>query len=36
MSLLGMDVGACRLPLVATGESNLELLKGAMKAYGLI
>lgn len=36
MNLMGMKVGACRLPLVAIGEPNLELLKGAMKAYGLI
>ena len=36
MNLLGMSVGDCRLPLVDMSQKNLELLKGAMKQYGLL
>jgi len=35
MNLLGMNVGKCRMPLVDMGEKNLEVLKTAMKEYGL-
>ena len=36
MNLMGMDVGDCRLPLVDMSQKNLELLKNAMKQYGLL
>lgn len=36
MNLMGMDVGKCRLPLVDMSENNVEVLKKAMKDYGLI
>lgn len=36
LNLMGMNVGACRLPLVEISESNRELLRAEMKAYGLI
>jgi 4-hydroxy-tetrahydrodipicolinate synthase len=36
MNLMGMDVGKCRMPLVDMEEKNHEILKNAMKEYGLI
>lgn len=36
MNLMGMNVGNCRLPLVDMSEKNLEILRNAMKDYGLI
>lgn len=36
MNLMGMQVGKCRMPLVDMSEKNLEILRKAMKAYGLI
>ncbi|MGE5370385.1 MAG: 4-hydroxy-tetrahydrodipicolinate synthase [Solirubrobacterales bacterium] len=36
LNLMGMNVGGCRLPLVEISESNRELLRAEMKAYGLI
>lgn len=36
MNLMGMNVGACRMPLPDIGESNLVVLKKAMEEYGLI
>jgi 4-hydroxy-tetrahydrodipicolinate synthase len=36
MNLMGMNVGKCRLPLVDMSDKNLEILKKAMKEYGLI
>lgn len=36
MSLLGMDVGECRLPLVPMSESGKEILIKAMKDYNLL
>lgn len=35
MNLMGMNVGACRLPLVDTNEKNLDILRKALKDYGL-
>ena len=36
MNLMGMNVGKCRMPLVNMSEKNLEILRNAMKDYGLI
>ncbi len=36
MRLMGFDVGPCRMPLVEMEERNLEVLKKALKNYGLI
>lgn len=36
MNLMGMDVGKCRMPLVSMSEKNVEILKNALKNYGLI
>ncbi len=36
MNLLGMDVGKCRMPLVDMEEKNLEILRNALKSYGLL
>ncbi|HHW49527.1 MAG TPA: 4-hydroxy-tetrahydrodipicolinate synthase [Clostridiaceae bacterium] len=36
MNLMNMNVGKCRMPLVDMSEKNLEILKNAMKEYGLI
>jgi len=36
MNLMGMNVGKCRMPLVDMSEKNLNILKNAMKEYGLI
>lgn len=36
MNMMGMNVGKCRLPLVDISESNAEILKKALKEYGLI
>ena len=36
MNLMGMNVGKCRMPLVDMSEKNLEILRNAMKDYGLI
>ncbi len=36
LNLMGMDVGICRMPLVEMSESNREILKQEMQAYGLL
>lgn len=36
MNLMGMNVGNCRMPLVDMSDKNMEILKNAMKEYGLI
>lgn len=36
MNLMGMQVGQCRMPLVDISEKNLEILRNAMKSYGLL
>jgi len=36
MNLMNMNVGKCRMPLVDMSEKNLEILKNALKEYGLI
>ena len=36
MNLMGMNVGACRMPLVDLNEKNMDILKNALKEYGLI
>lgn len=36
MNLLGMNVGSCRMPLTDMSDCNLELVKNALKNYGLI
>jgi 4-hydroxy-tetrahydrodipicolinate synthase len=36
MNLMGMNVGRCRMPLVDMSDKNLDILKGALKDYGLI
>lgn len=36
MNLMGMNVGHLRLPLCDMSDSNLQVLKKEMKAYGLI
>lgn len=35
MNLMGMEVGECRLPLIRSEESKIELLKKEMAAVGL-
>jgi 4-hydroxy-tetrahydrodipicolinate synthase len=36
MNLMGMNAGELRLPLTSMTESNLDILKKAMKAYGVL
>jgi 4-hydroxy-tetrahydrodipicolinate synthase len=36
LNLMGMNVGAPRLPLIEMSEKNVELLKSELKSYGLI
>ncbi|MCX7842648.1 MAG: 4-hydroxy-tetrahydrodipicolinate synthase [Clostridia bacterium] len=36
MNLMGMNVGKCRMPLVDISDKGLEVLRNAMKNYGLI
>lgn len=36
MNMLGMEVGACRLPLVEMGEANAKLLRNELVNYGLL
>ncbi len=36
MNMLGMNVGACRLPIVAMEPHNEELLRNVLKDYGLL
>ncbi|NLH96925.1 MAG: 4-hydroxy-tetrahydrodipicolinate synthase [Clostridiaceae bacterium] len=36
MNLMGMGVGRCRMPLVEMSDKNREILRKAMKDYGLI
>ncbi len=36
VNLLGFQAGQCRMPLTELSESNLELLRQEMRAYGLI
>ena len=36
MNLMGMEVGPLRMPLSPMEDKNLEILKNAMKNYGLI
>jgi len=36
MNLMGMNVGECRMPLTQISDSSLEVLKKALKDYGLI
>jgi 4-hydroxy-tetrahydrodipicolinate synthase len=36
MNLMGMDVGECRLPLYRMEEKNIEKLKHALQAVGLV
>ncbi|EIW17321.1 MULTISPECIES: 4-hydroxy-tetrahydrodipicolinate synthase [Pelosinus] len=36
VNLLGFEAGHCRMPLTEISESNLELLRIEMKAYGLL
>ena len=36
MNLMGMNVGECRLPLISTEESKIELIKNELKKLGLI
>ncbi|SHI53963.1 4-hydroxy-tetrahydrodipicolinate synthase [Propionispora hippei] len=36
VNLLGFKAGQCRMPLTELSESNLELLRQEMRAYGLI
>ena len=36
MNLMGMNAGELRLPLTSMTESNLDILKKAMKAYGIL
>ena len=35
MNILGFGVGECRMPLCSMEEKNIEVLKTAMKNYGL-
>ncbi len=35
MNILGFNVGECRMPLCTMEEKNIEVLKDAMKNYGL-
>ncbi len=36
MNLMGMQVGACRMPLIEMGEAGRKQLESAMQAYGLL
>ena len=36
VALLGFRTGQCRMPLTEISDKNLELLRGEMKAYGLL
>jgi 4-hydroxy-tetrahydrodipicolinate synthase len=36
MNMLGMNVGACRLPLVEMGEAHARLLRNELVKYGLL
>lgn len=36
MNLMGMNVGHCRMPLVDMNEKNMDILRNALKEYGLI
>jgi 4-hydroxy-tetrahydrodipicolinate synthase len=36
MNMLGMNVGACRLPLVEMGEANARILRNELVKYGLL
>ncbi|MDR0286946.1 MAG: 4-hydroxy-tetrahydrodipicolinate synthase [Clostridiales bacterium] len=36
MNIMGMEVGECRLPLYKMAESNIELLKKELTAFGCI
>ena len=36
MNLMGMHVGACRMPLVEISEAGRRMLSSAMRTYGLI
>ncbi len=36
MNLMGLNVGQCRMPLVDMAPSNLEVLRKALTAYGLL
>lgn len=36
MNLMGMNVGSCRMPLVDMNEKNMDILRNALKEYGLI
>lgn len=36
VKLMGFEAGQCRMPLTELSDSNLELLRTEMKAYGLI
>ena len=36
MNMMGMNVGPLRMPLCEMEESNKEILKKAMKDYGLL
>lgn len=36
MNLMGMNVGICRMPLVEPSEKTTDVLKSALKEYGLV
>lgn len=36
MNLMGMDVGECRMPLTQISSSSLDVVRKALKEYGLI
>lgn len=36
MNLIGMSVGKCRMPLVDPSEKSIDMIKGALKEYGLL
>jgi 4-hydroxy-tetrahydrodipicolinate synthase len=36
MNLMGMNVGQCRMPLVDMNDKNLDILRNAMKEYGIL
>ena len=36
MNMLGLQVGKCRMPLVDAADKSLELIKSALKEYGLL
>lgn len=36
MNLMGLNVGKCRMPLVDASEKSIELLRIALKEYGLL